>query len=209
MGKHRTGKSWASAAVVTRRETERRNSVNIAVIGKGNVGGGLARLWREAGHDVIEIGSEGGDISKAEVALLAVPSGAIGDALGGVSGAEGKPVVDATNLVRGERPSGFESLAEYVKSITGGPVSKAFNTNFARLYDRLSEARERPSCLYCGDEEAKPVTEQLIRDAGYEPVDAGGLESARALEDFVKASFAVLGTTGEPFLYRMAPPEEL
>jgi predicted dinucleotide-binding enzyme len=88
-------------------------------------------------------------------------------------------------------------------------VAKSFNTNFARLYDRLSEARERPSCLYCGDEEAKPVTEQLIRDAGYEPVDAGGLESARALEDFVKTSFAVVGTLGEPFLYRMAPPEEL
>ena len=29
------------------------------------------------------------------------------------------------------------------------------------------------------------MTEQLIRDAGYEPVGVGGLESARALEDFV------------------------
>jgi predicted dinucleotide-binding enzyme len=125
-----------------------------------------------------------------------------------VSGLEGKPVIDATNFLSGDRPAGFESLAEFVKSITGGPVAKAFNTNFARLYDRLGAARAKPSCLYCGDDEAKPVTEQLIRDAGYEPVDAGGLESARALEDWVKTSFAVVNLSG-PFLYRMAAPEEL
>jgi predicted dinucleotide-binding enzyme len=38
----------------------------------------------------------------------------------------------------------------------------------------------RPGCLYAADEEAREVTEQLIRDAGYEPVSLGGLESARA-----------------------------
>ena len=27
-------------------------TMNIPVIGKGNVGGGLARLWEQAGHDV-------------------------------------------------------------------------------------------------------------------------------------------------------------
>ena len=43
----------------------------------------------------------------------------------------------------------------------------------------------RPSCLYAADDEAREVTEQLIRDAGYEPVSLGGLENARALEDFV------------------------
>ena len=48
-----------------------------------------------------------------------------------VSGLEGVPVIDAINVVRGARPEGFESLAEYVKSLTGGPVAKAFNANFA------------------------------------------------------------------------------
>ena len=49
--------------------------MNIAVIGKGNVGGGLAGLWRAKGHEVTEIGSAGGDATDAEVVLLAVPSG--------------------------------------------------------------------------------------------------------------------------------------
>ena len=51
------------------------------------------------------------------------------------------PVIDAINAVRGPRPEGFESLAEHVQSLPGGPVAKAFNTNFATLYDRLAAAR--------------------------------------------------------------------
>jgi predicted dinucleotide-binding enzyme len=183
--------------------------MKIATIGKGNVGGGLANLWERAGHDVTTIGREGGDVSDAEAVLLAVPSDAIGDALGTVDGLSGKVVVDATNLIRGERPQGFESLAEYVKSLTNGPVAKAFNTVFAALYERLGEAESKPSCLYCGDDEAKETAAQLIGDAGYEPVDAGGLENARALEDFLRVSFAVSQAGLGPFFYRMAPPEQL
>ena len=37
--------------------------MRVAVVGKGNVGGGLATLWRAAGHDVQEIGRDGGDFS--------------------------------------------------------------------------------------------------------------------------------------------------
>ena len=40
--------------------------MNISVIGRGNVGGGLARLWRTSGHDVQELGKDGGDVSGAE-----------------------------------------------------------------------------------------------------------------------------------------------
>jgi 8-hydroxy-5-deazaflavin:NADPH oxidoreductase len=118
--------------------------VKIAVIGRGNVGGGLAKLWRAAGHDVDGFGRDGGDVSGAEVVLLAVPSDAIADALGSVAGIEDRPLIDATNLIRGDRPEGFNSLAEYAKSLTGGPAAKAFNTNFAALYERLGEARSRP-----------------------------------------------------------------
>lgn len=71
--------------------------MNITVIGKGNVGSGLAGLWRPAGHGVTEIGREGGDAADAEVVLVAVPSGAIGDALARVSGLEGRAAIDATN----------------------------------------------------------------------------------------------------------------
>jgi 8-hydroxy-5-deazaflavin:NADPH oxidoreductase len=183
--------------------------MRVVVIGRGNVGGGLAAKWRAAGHDAVELGREGGDAGGADAALLAVPSGAIGEALAAVTGLEGVPVVDATNAVRGGRPEGYDSLAEYVRSLTGGPVAKAFNANFARLYDRLGEARTPPSMVYAADEGARDVTEALIRDAGYEPAFAGGLESARAVEDFLEVLFAVAQAGSGPFVYRFAQPDEL
>ncbi len=178
--------------------------MNVTTIGKGNIGGGLAKLWGKAGHDVTTLGSEGGDASGADVVLVAVPSGSISDALSKVTGLEGKVAIDTSNAFAG-RNEEYESFAHEVKAHTGGPVAKAFNANFAALYDQIGEQRNRPSCLYAADDDARGVTEQLIRDAGYEPVSAGGLENARALEDFVPN---LLGKIGRVF-YRFAPPGEL
>ena len=178
--------------------------MNITTIGKGNIGGGLARLWERAGHSVTTLGRDGGDASNADVVLVAVPSGSISEALGKVTGLEGKTAIDAANPFAG-RNEEFESFAHEVKSHTKGPVAKAFNANFATLYDQIGNQRVRPSCLYAADDEARDVTEQLIRDAGYEPVSLGGIENARALEDFVPG---VLGKAGRVF-YRFAPPGDL
>jgi len=178
--------------------------MNITTIGKGNIGGGLARLWRQAGHTVTTLGSEGGDASSADVVLVAVPSGSISNALAKVSGLEGKTAIDAANAFTG-RNEQYESFAHEVKAHTNGPVAKAFNANFAKLYDTIANQRVRPSCLYAAEDDAREVTEQLIRDAGYEPVSVGGIENARALEDFVPN---VLGKLGLVF-YRFAPAGEL
>jgi 8-hydroxy-5-deazaflavin:NADPH oxidoreductase len=182
--------------------------MKIAVIGRGNVGGGLADFWERAGHDVTRIGKDGGDVSDAEAVLVAVPGGAIADALDKVQGLEGKTVIDATNVIGAEPPAGFESNAEFVKSKTNGLTAKSFNLNFARLYDRLGEAKSKPGNLWAGDEEAREIVEQLIRDAGYEPVYAGGLDQARTLEEGIKLFFSISQASG-PFVYRMAPPDQL
>ena len=178
--------------------------MNITTIGKGNIGGGLARLWERAGHDVTALGREGGDASNADVVLVAVPSGSISEALGKVSGLDGKIAIDAANAFAG-RNEQYESFAHEVKAHTNGPVAKAFNANFGSLYDRIDEQRVRPGCLYAADEGAREVTEQLIRDAGYEPVSVGGIENARALEDFVPGLLANIGQV----FYRFAPPGDL
>jgi predicted dinucleotide-binding enzyme len=180
--------------------------MKITTIGQGNIGGGLARRWAREGHEVTTLGSEGGDASDADVVLVAVPSGAISDALGKVAGIEGKIAIDATNAFGG-RDESHRSLAHQVKSHTDGPVAKAFNANFAAIYDEIDSQRARPGCLFAADAEARDVTEQLIGDAGYEPVSVGGLENARALEDFVAG---VLGKVeaGRTF-YRFAVPGEL
>jgi predicted dinucleotide-binding enzyme len=183
--------------------------MKIAVIGRGNVGGGLADLWERVGHEVSRIGREGGDVSDAEVVLVAVPGGAIAKTLDNVQSIEGKTVVDATNLYGVDPPEGFSSNAQYVKSRTNAPTAKSFNTNFASLYARLGEARATPSSLWSGDEEARQVVEQLNRDAGYEPVNAGPLENAAAQENFIKLILGISQGGMGPFLYRMAPPDQL
>jgi hypothetical protein len=182
--------------------------MKIAVVGKGNVGGGLADRWERAGHEVTRIGKDGGDVSDAEVVLLAVPGGAVADAFERMRGYEGKTFVDATNLIGAEPPSGFNSNAEFVKSKTDGPTAKSFNVNFARLYDRLDSVESKPSNIWTGDEEARDVVERLNRDAGYEPVHGGPLENASAQEGFLKVFFAISQDVG-PCLYRIAPPENL
>ena len=178
--------------------------MKVTTIGRGNIGGGLAGLWQQAGHEVTTLGSDGGDAWAADVILVAVPSGSISDALGKVTGLEGKTAIDATNAFHG-RDEQFESLAHEVKASTNGPVAKAFNANFAVLYDQIEAQRVRPSCLYAADDEAREATEQLIRDAGYDPVGLGGLEHARALEDFTAGVLAKIGRV----FYRFAPPGEL
>src|SRR2546421_9590899 len=111
--------------------------MRLAVVGRGNVGGGLGDHWEKAGHEVTRIGRDGGDVSDAVAVLVAVPGRAIADAFETVSGWEGKTVIDATNLVGAEPPGGFASNAEFVKSKTGGPTAKSFNINFMVLLDRL------------------------------------------------------------------------
>jgi len=140
--------------------------------------------------------------------VVAVPDPEIANALGEVTGLEGKPTIDATNAIRG-RNAAFESNAHEVKSIAGGPTAKSFNLDFARIYDEIDAQRVRPSNLYCAEDEAREVTEQLNRDAGYDPVYAGGLEAARMLEDHLELLFAVNQAGFGPFFYRYASPGEL
>ena len=157
--------------------------MKIAVVGRGNVGGGLADLWEQASHQVKRIGREGGDVSDAEAVVVAVPGSMIAEALNNVQGIEGKTVID--------------------------PTAKSFNTNFAALYHRIGEAGSTPSNLWCGDEEARQVVEQLNRDAGFEPVYAGPIENAALQENFLKLVLAInRGGLGR-FFYRMAPPDQI
>jgi len=179
--------------------------MNITTVGTGVIGGGLARRWQQVGHKVTLLGHEGGDASGADVVLVAVPSGSISEALDNVSGLAGKIAVDATNAYSG-RDERYESLAHEVKAHVNGPVAKAFNANAGVLYDRIDEQRVRPGCLFAADDYAQEVTRQLIRDAGYEPEHVGGLDSARAIEDFAVSVFAKLQPAS---FYRFATPGEL
>lgn len=184
--------------------------MNITVIGRGNIGGGLADLWERAGHQVTRLGREGGDVGTAEAVLLAVPGAAVEAALSSVTGVDGKTVLDATNLYGDARPpAGFASNAEYVKSVTGGSTAKAFSTNFATLYAQVAVARARPSNLWAGDDQATDVVTRLSLDAGYEAVRLGDLSMAGTQEGLAGVLFSVARSGLGPFVYRMAPPAQL
>jgi predicted dinucleotide-binding enzyme len=185
--------------------------MRITTIGRGTIGGTLARLWTAAGHDVTQLGRDGGDAADADVVLVAVPNGAVPAALDAVTGLRGKVVIDATNRLGGESaPAGHASVAEYVKATTGGPTAKAFNLNFGTLFDRAGAAERRPSNLWVGDEEARAAVEQLTRDMGMAPVHGGPLERAAAQEAFAPILMSIVRDVDAGLLfYRFAAPDDL
>ncbi len=184
--------------------------MNIGIIGSGNLGSGLGKLWARKGHNVVFTYSRNPLKLKAlarsvpngrsatpkeasetcEVLLLSVGWSAVEGALGAAGPMEGKVLIDCTNpltpdfsdLAIGLNTSGAEEIA---KLAPGAKVVKSFNTAFADLYhsdSRLFGSR-RLTMFYCGDDEsAKATVSKLINELGLAPVDAGPLKSARYLE---------------------------
>jgi predicted dinucleotide-binding enzyme len=92
---------------------------------------------------------------------------------------------DNTELVLAHTSSGAEALA---KMIPEARVVCAFNTIPSEVLFGVYAAKGKatpPSLVYCGDDESsKHVAAQLIRDVGFDPVDAGPLWIARYTEPF-------------------------
>ena len=112
---------------------------------------------------------------------------------------------DDTDLVVACTSSGAEALA---RKVPGARVVSAFGTVPSEVLSRVFEARRkatRPSLAYCGDDEsAKRVAATLIRDAGFDPVDAGPLRIARYTEPFalLVGQLAYEGEGGPELAYR-------
>ena len=112
-----------------------------------------------------------------------------------------------TGLVIAHTSSGAEALAKRTKRAR---VVSAFGTVPSEVlfdvFEKRRRTRRRPSLLYCGNnDEAKSVVAQLIRDVGFEPVDAGPLRIARYLEPFTLAiaQLAYEGDEGPELAYRI------
>ncbi|MGM7777350.1 NAD(P)-binding domain-containing protein [Arthrobacter sp. KNU-44] len=63
--------------------------MRITVIGRGHVGGALARRWTAAGHDVTALGRDGGDATAADVVVVAIPGDSIAVGLANIAGLDG------------------------------------------------------------------------------------------------------------------------
>ena len=181
--------------------------MKIGIIGRGNVGGGLARFWEQAGHDVVAAGRDGvaDAVAHGDVIVLAVPARAVDDALASGGSLDGKVLVDATNDVARTRDSQAAHVAELAP---GARVVKAFNALFALTYDKLPELDPPAQIVYCVDDaEAKELVAQLARDAHLEPVDVGGLDQAPEVEGFARMIINLAYKQGfGPNVYRFENP---
>ncbi|MGL6278029.1 MAG: NADPH-dependent F420 reductase, partial [Gaiella sp.] len=174
-------------------------SMQIGVLGAGRVGTALAERWRAAGHDVVISTRE----TVAETArgkdavLLAVPCQAAPAVLAAAGPLDGVVVIDATNNLSGG-PDG----AALAALVPGARTVKAFNTVFSPFF--ASPPTPAASLVYCGDDDAaKDLVAELIRDAGFDPVDAGGSEVTEQVEAFARLVIGIAYRQGRgPFVYR-------
>src|SRR5881628_2107798 len=188
--------------------------MRIGILGSGLMGGKLGTIWARAGHEVVfsyshseaklkklardakgkaRAGTPREAAQDADAVLLAVHWSRIDDVLHQAGDLSGKIIVscslpmnaDDSDLVVAHTSSGSEELA---KKVSGAQIVAAFNTVPSEVLFDVFEARgnkSRPSLVYCGDKpSAKRVAATLIRDAGFDPVDAGPLRIARYTEPF-------------------------
>lgn len=173
----------------------------------------LKRLAREATAGA-RAGTPREAALDADAVLLAVHWSRVNDVLKQAGSLAGKVMVscslpmnaDDTRLVVARTSSGAEALAKKARK---AHVVSAFSTVPSEvLFDvfrRRHRVRRRPSLLYCGDHGAsKKLVAKLIRDVGFEPVEAGPLQAARYLEPFslAVAGLAYDGDDGPEITYR-------
>jgi len=172
----------------------------------------LKRLAREAQGNA-RAGTPGEAARQADALLLAVHWSRVDDVLKQAGDLAGKVVVscslplnaDNTELVVAHTSSGAEALQ---RKLRRARVVSAFGTVPSEVLFGVFETRRkttRPSLVYCGDhQEAKDVAATLIRDVGFDPVDAGPLRMARYSEPFslLVAQLAYGGEAGPELAYR-------
>ncbi len=178
--------------------------MRVAVIGAGRIGGNVARRLAGAGHEVTvafardaerlrafadEIGAgtatPADAVAGAEIVIVAVPWSALPDALARMGSLEGKIVVDTTNQFGdGPMPAAGQTAAAFnAARMPGARYTKSFNTLTSAFQEAVA-FRDPPAVQWlCGDDEAaKALVAGLIRDAGYAPVDVGGVEGCQVME---------------------------
>ncbi len=187
--------------------------MKISIIGAGNVGGSLGKIWAEKGHTIIyavrnpltpkiqSILEETGHgaiaqpvkeaVQNSDVVVLATPWEAVGEVVFQIVDLKEKILIDCTNPIRPnpEWPlsQGASAAEEIAKRLTGFKVVKAFNTVGAGNLSDLNFGSLHADAFMCGDDdEAKKIVAQLAKDIGFDAVDVGGLRSAEMLESLAK-----------------------
>jgi predicted dinucleotide-binding enzyme len=175
--------------------------------------GKLEELAREAGRNG-KAGAPAAAVKDADAILLAVHWSRLDDVLKQAGDLSGKLVLscslpmnaaDTGFVVKHDKSSGAEELA---KRLPKAHIVSAFNTVPSEVFFDVFKGRKksaRPSLLYCGGTpRGKKTAAGLISDIGFEPLDLGELDMARATEPMamVVAQLAYNGRKGPRMAYR-------
>ena len=168
--------------------------MNLGIIGAGRLGTALGDRLGLAGHTIRygtgAAGSNSEAVEFAETVILAVPFAGVDRALSEVGDLGGRVLWSCVNALKPDSSGlavGFDNSGseEVARRARGGRVVAAIPP-FASAIAAPSLAYDRdlpPSVFVCGDDpEAKAVIEQLVRDLGADPVDAGSITMARYVE---------------------------
>jgi NADPH-dependent F420 reductase len=195
--------------------------MRIAIIGAGNVGGGVAAAAVKAGHDVVLSAADAASASRtaastgasaagnnveavkgADLVLLAVPHSTVSSVVTELADAlAGTTLVDATNPLNDTysdlTTSGVSAAEQLQQLVPGASVVKAFNTILASRHAAPTEEGVPLDAFLAGDDtSAKARTAEFAESLGYRAVDAGGLRMARSLEEMAFLNISLNARNG-------------
>jgi predicted dinucleotide-binding enzyme len=182
--------------------------MNIGIVGSGDIGSTLGRLWARAGHKILfsfshdrakleQLAQECGNGSRAvtpyeavslsEVVLFSPPWTQVEEALKQIGRFDGEVVIDTTNPYVDDRMNvqtfaeNTSSSEEIARRLEGAKVIKAFNTlRDETLWNRSGQGLV---IFYAGDyPQMKTKVAKLIEDAGFVPYDVGSLREGKKQE---------------------------
>jgi 8-hydroxy-5-deazaflavin:NADPH oxidoreductase len=179
--------------------------MNIAIIGTGNIGGGLAKAWSRKGHRIFLgtrsplnknlrnlvayneelISAHAPEVAakKGDIILLAVPADVSFDIVDRLGDTRGKIIIDAMNAIF-RKPVGFYRTSEAILAAgLNDRIVKAFNMIGAENMDNPFYGDVVADMFVCGNyPEDKKIVMQLALDANFRAFDIGGLEMELPLE---------------------------
>lgn len=184
--------------------------MKIGIIGAGNMGSGLGKIWAESGHKLMfsysrdmtklekiaqsigsnaSVGTPAEAVQFADVVVLSVPYGAVEDALKAAGALEGKILFsivnallpDMSGMAVGTTTSAAEEIAKLAPSARVVEALPVFAEVLNSPSRRFGE--QLATVFYTGDDTgAKQVVADLLREIDVEPIDSGALKNSRYVE---------------------------
>jgi predicted dinucleotide-binding enzyme len=188
------------------------NTIEVGLIGAGNIGRAFARHLVQAGHRVQlanrqgpaslkqlvgELGPNASantvlEVARLKIVLVAVPWTGLSQAMSALPPWDGRIVIDANNHIIGFDGKQFQladlrgktSSEFFLEMVPGARVVKALNTLPAAILAQDPHlGNGRRVVFISGDEAASKTTvSDLIENIGFSPIDLGSLAAGGRLQ---------------------------